>query len=171
MRLIDLLLPQFDRELGTMRRLLEVVPEADLTWAPGGKTRTAAELMTHLAEIPAWTCGIMDEEGYDLEDLRDPSTVTSVAEGLERFDTGAAAGRRSLAGRPDGELLAVWTLRRQGRVLFTLPRITMLQVLVLHHLVHHRGQLSIYLRMRGVRVPPIYGPTADDREPAAKSRR
>ena len=70
--LIDMLLPQFDRELETTRRLLDVVPAADLAWGPGGKARTAAELMTHLVEIPAWTCGIMDEDGWDLADLPDP---------------------------------------------------------------------------------------------------
>ena len=169
--LIDMLLPQFDRELGTTRRLLEVVPEADLRWGPGGGTRTVAELMTHLADIPAWTSGIMDEDGYDLAEVRDPSPVTSVAAGLGRFDAGVATGRRALAGRLDGELTEDWTLRRQGRVLFSLPRIAMVQVLVLNHVVHHRGQLSVYLRMRGARVPPIYGPTADEREPAAKPRR
>ena len=169
--LIDMLLPQFDRELETTRRLLDVVPAADLAWGPGGKARTAAELMTHLVEIPAWTCGIMDEDGWDLADLPDPAAVTSVAAGLERFDAGAAAGRRALAGRPDGDLIADWALRRGGQALFSLPRIAMVQVLVLNHLVHHRGQLSVYLRMRDVRVPPIYGPTADDREPAAKPRR
>ncbi len=165
MPLIDMLLPQFDRELGTTRRLLDVVPEADLTWAPGGKTRTAAQLVSHLADIPAWTCGIMNEDGYDLAAAPDAVTVTSVARGLERFDTGAAAGRRALAGRLDAELVAAWTLRRRSRVLFSLPRIAMLQVLVLNHLVHHRGQLSVYLRLLGVGVPPIYGPTADTREP------
>ena len=171
MPLIDMLLPQFDRELGTTRRLIEIVPEADLAWRPGGRSRTVAELAAHLAEIPAWTRGIMEEEGCDLADVPEASTVTSVAGALERFDTGAAAGRRALAGRPDDELVADWTLRREGRVLFSLPRISMVQVLVLNHLVHHRGQLSVYLRMRGVRIPPIYGPTADDQEPAAPPRR
>ncbi len=171
MPLIDMLLPQFDREIGTTRRLLEVVPESDLAWAPAGKTRTAADLMTHLADIPAWTCVIMNEDGYDLAEAPDAAPAASVAGGLERFDAGATAGRRALIGRLDDELTASFTLRRQDRVLFSLPRITMLQVLVLNHVVHHRGQLSIYLRMRGVRVPPIYGPTADTREPAPKPRR
>ena len=170
MPLIDMLLPQFDRELGTTRRLLEVVPEADLAWGPGGRARTLAELTGHLAEIPAWACGIMNEEGGDLAQLPEPAPATSVASALDRFDAGAAAGRSALAGRPDGELVADWTLRREGRVLFSLPRITMVQVLVLNHLIHHRGQLSVYLRVRGVRVPPVYGPTADDREPAADPR-
>lgn len=166
MPLIDMLLPQFDREMGTTRRLLEVVPDADLVWSPGGKCRTAGGLAAHLADIPAWTCGIMDGEGYDLADLPEAVPVASVAGALERFDAGSAAGRRALAGCPDDDLIADWTLRRDGRAIFSLPRISAVQWLVLNHLVHHRGQLSVYLRLRGVRVPPIYGPTADG-EPAS----
>ena len=169
MPLIDMLLPQFDRELGTTRRLIEVVPGTALAWGPGGRARTLGELTGHLAEIPGWTRGIMNEEGGDLADVPVAEAVGSVTEALGRFDAGAAAGRRALAGRPDDELVADWTLRRDGRVLFSLPRIAMVQALVLSHLVHHRGQLSVYLRMRGCRIPPIYGPTADDGEPAAGS--
>ncbi|MCY4505363.1 MAG: hypothetical protein OXG35_00160 [Acidobacteria bacterium] len=165
-----MLLPQFDRELETTRRLIEIVPGAELAWGPGGGARTLAELTGHLAEIPAWTCGIMNEEGCDLADVRVGGAVGSVTEALGRFDAGAAAGRRTLVGRPDSELVADWTLRRDGRGVFSLPRIAMVQTLVLNHLVHHRGQLSVYLRMRACRIPPIYGPTADDGEPAAGSR-
>ena len=171
MPLIDLLLPQFDREMGATRRLLEATPAADLAWAPAPQTRTAAELLAHLADVPAWTCGIMGAEGCDLESVRPPAAVTSTAAGLERFDAGAAAGRRALAGRLDGELTEDWTLRRRGRVLFSLPRIAAVQALVLNHVVHHRGQLSVYLRIRGARVPPLYGPAADARGPAAGPRR
>ena len=171
MPLIDMLLPQFDRELGTTRRLIELVPGAELAWGPGGGARTLGELAGHLAEIPAWTRGIMNEKGGDLADVPVVEAVGSVAEALGRFDAGAAAGRRALAGRPDDELVADWTLRRDGRVLFSLPRIAMVQALVLSHLVHHRGQLSVYLRMRGCRLPPIYGPTADDGGPSARSPR
>ena len=170
MPLIDMLLPQFDRELGTTRRLIEVVPEAELAWGPGGGARTFAELTRHLAEIPAWTPAIMNEAGFDVADVPVEGPVGSVTAALARFDAGATAGRRALAGRPDDDLVADWTLRRDGRVLFSLPRIATVQALVLNHLVHHRGQLSVYLRMRGCRVPPIYGPTAGDGEPAARPR-
>ena len=170
MPLIDLLLPQFDREMGATRRLLEAAP-ANLAWAPAPKTRTAAELLTHLADVPAWTCGIMDGEDCDLESVHPPAAVTSTATGLERFDAGAAAGRRALAGRLDSELTEDWTLRRRGRVLFSLPRIAAVQALVLNHMVHHRGQLSVYLRIQGAQVPPLYGPAADARGTAAGPRR
>ncbi len=170
MQLIDMLLPQFDRELGTTRRLIEVVPAAELAWGPGGGARTFAELTGHLAEIPAWTRGIMNEESCDLADVPVEGPVRSVTEALGRFDAGAAMGRGTLVGRPDDELVADWTLRHDGRVLFSLPRIATVQALVLNHLVHHRGQLSVYLRMRGCRIPPIYGPTAGDGEPAVTSR-
>ena len=106
----------------------------------------------------------MNEEGRDLADVPVGNAVGSVTEALGRFDAGAAAGRRSLVGRPDDDLVADWTLRRDGRVVFSLPRIAMVQALVLNHLVHHRGQLSVYLRMRRMPDPPDLRPHRGRRE-------
>jgi uncharacterized damage-inducible protein DinB len=158
MSLIDILLPEYDREVGTTRALIATAPDADLGWRPVSSARTLGQLVTHLAEIPAWTAIVMTSDRYDLEALVEPSPEHGVTATLLRFDTHAAAGRDALAGRLDEALTADWMLERHGVLVFALPRISTFRVLVLNHLIHHRGQLSVYLRMRGVALPPIYGP-------------
>ena len=160
MPLIDILLPEYDREIATTRALIDTAHELDPSWRPGARARTLGELMTHLADIPAWTSIVMTRDGYDVTDTPDTRQAGSLATMLERFDTSAAEGRAALVGRIDGELTVDWKLERRGHLVFTLPRVSVFRVLVLNHLIHHRGQLSVYLRIRGARVPSIYGPTA-----------
>ena len=161
MPLVDILLPEFDREIGVTRSVIAAAPDADLTWRPEARTRPLGDLVAHLAEIPGWTGTVMTRDGYDLARTPDPRPARSLATMLDRFDAGAAEGREALVGRIDGELAADWKLERDGRLIFTLPRVAVLRVLVLNHLIHHRGQLSVYLRLRGAPVPSIYGPTAE----------
>ena len=160
MPLIDIVLPEYDREIEITRLLITAAPEAELEWRPATHTRSLAELLAHLAEIPGWIDNIMAHDGYDLTDAPEPSRVDAVAQLREWFDRNAAIGRTRLLGRLNRELNATWTLTRRGRTVFSLPRISLFRVLVLNHLIHHRGQLSIYLRMLGARLPSIYGPTA-----------
>ena len=162
MSLIDILLPEYDREIATTRAVIDAARELDFSWRPDGRARTLGELVTHLADISAWTSIVMTREGYDMTDTPDARQSSALAAQLERFNTSASAGRMALVGRIDGELTVDWTLERRGHLVFTLPRISVFRVLVLNHLIHHRGQLSVYLRMCGARVPSIYGPTADD---------
>ncbi len=162
MLLIDILLPEYDREIATTRAVIDAAHELDLSWRPDARARTLGELVTHLADIAAWTSIVMTREGYDVTDRPDTRQSRALATVLERFDTSASAGRTALAGRSDGELTRDWTLARRGHLIFTLPRVSVFRVLVLNHLIHHRGQLSVYLRMRGARVPSIYGATAND---------
>ena len=161
MPLIDILLPEYDREIATTRRVIAATEDLDLDWRPETRARAVGELTTHLADIPAWTSVVMTRAGYDLAETPDTLQPGSHAAVLDRFDASAAEGRGALVGRIDGELTADWRLERRGRLVFTLPRVAVFRVLVLNHLIHHRGQLSVYLRMRGARVPSIYGPTAD----------
>jgi uncharacterized damage-inducible protein DinB len=90
---------------------------------------------------------------------REPESVDGL---LKEFDEKSSAARANLAQRSDPELMAAWTLKNQGHVVFTLPRISAIRSFVLNHSIHHRGQLSVYLRLRDVPIPPIYGPTADE---------
>ena len=161
MPLIDILLPEYDREITTTRASIEAVRELDLSWRPDVRARTLGELVAHLADIPAWTSIVMTRDGYDVADIPARQQSGSLETLLKRFASGASAGRSTLVGRIDGELTVDWKLERKTRLLFTLPRVCVFRVLVMNHLIHHRGQLTVYLRMRGARVPPIYGPTAD----------
>ena len=159
MPLIDILLPEYDREIGVTRAMMATVPEAELTWRPETQARTLGELLAHLADIPAWTAVVMTSDRHDLAGTdAEPASTGGMTDPLSRFDTHAAAGRAALAGRLDPDLTADWLLERDGGLVFALPRISVFRVLVLNHLIHHRGQLSVYLRMRGVSLPAIYGP-------------
>jgi uncharacterized damage-inducible protein DinB len=161
----DALLPEYDHEMGTTRRLLDRVPEADFAWKPHERSMSLGQLSGHLANIPTW-CGLvlentvfdLDSLGRDLRSKEPPSRAGL----LQEFDAKVAAARANLAQRTDAELLSPWTLESGGREIFTLPRISALRSFVMNHSIHHRGQLSVYLRLRNVPLPPIYGPTADE---------
>ncbi len=164
MAFIDTFLPEFDRETGTTRRLLERVPDGALAWQPHERSMTLGRLSAHLAHIPNWTAHVMGHDSFDLatadDKARDPMRV---AELLAVFDRNVAAARTRIAGRLHGELRAPWTLTRDEQDLMTLPKFVMPRHFLLNHLIHHRGQLSVYLRMHDVPIPAIYGPSADDR--------
>ena len=161
----DALLPEYDHEIGTTRRLLERTPEAELAWKPHDKSMTLGELASHLVAIPRWCNIILERPEFDMggsADDRPAVAAGSRAELLAGFDSGTAAARAAIAAAGDPELLALWTFKKGGHEIFTLPRVAALRSLVMSHLVHHRGQLSVYLRLKDVPLPSIYGPTADE---------
>ena len=121
-------------------------------------------LATHLAQIPHWGTSILDRDGYDLVNDATAHAVEkrTRAEVLETFDRHRAEVRRALVNQSDAELMAPWALKRGGQTIMSLPRLGALRRFLLNHLVHHRGQLSVYLRLQNVPLPPLYGPTADE---------
>ncbi len=164
MPLKDALLPEFDHEMGTTRRLLERVPDADLAWKPHEKSFSLGHLAAHLANIPRWVDPACDTVLFDVlsvEDnrARDPA---STAEILLAFDAGVRRARAKIAEQTDGALLSPWTMTRGEREVFTMPRTAVLRTFIMNHMIHHRGQLTVYLRLRNVPLPSIYGPTADE---------
>lgn len=161
----DGLLPDFDHEMAVTRQLLERLPEDAFPWRPHEKSFSLAALATHLAEIPRWGTTILDRDDYDMTAVAPgPRTAaTSRAEVMTAFDRTVSDVRRAIVTRSDAELLAPWTLKRDGQTLLTMPRIAALRRFVLHHVIHHRGQLTVYLRLHDVPLPPLYGPTADER--------
>jgi len=161
----DSLLPDFDDETASTRRLLERVPDDAMAWSPHEKSYSLGQLAMHLARLISWGRTILDDEFYDLATGSGDAPGSDMTRGaiLAAFDEHTAAVRTRLADKSDGELLAPWELRRGRLTLMSMPRITAIRRFVLHHLVHHRGQLSVYLRLRDVPLPPIYGPTADER--------
>ena len=120
------------------------------------------QLSAHLAELPRWISIIMGAESCDLTELEPPLPATAVAPLLARYDANVTAARSLLVGAIDGTLSAPWTLKSGSRPIFTMPRVSMLRQFAINHLVHHRAQLSVYLRMQEVSIPAIYGPSADE---------
>lgn len=164
MTIVEALLPEFDHEMATTRRLLDRVPEAQFAWKPHAKALSLGELSGHLANLLLWSSAVTDAAELDLDAIGDaaaPRTPASRASLVADFDRLLAKARAGLARSTDAELLAPWTLRKGGQEFFTVPRISAIRTWVMNHSIHHRGQLSTYLRQLGVPVPPIYGPTAD----------
>ena len=164
MPLIDALLPEFDREMGLTRRALERVPDGQFDWKPHPTSVTLGRLAEHLTEMPQWTTITMTQRGIEMttprpDDYVRPATRAAV---LAQFDKYLKEGRGHLAGKIDGEFEAPWTLKSGGKEVFTMPKIAVMRNFVLNHMIHHRGQLTVYLRMLGVAVPSIYGPSGDE---------
>jgi uncharacterized damage-inducible protein DinB len=162
MAIKDGLLAEFDHEMASTRRLLERVPDDRLAWKPHAKSMSLGGLATHLSSLPHWGGTILNDASFDLAAAPPPPPdKTSRAEILSAFDA-AAKETRALLDRTDAELVAPWALKRGGYEMFTMPRAAAFRTFVLYHTVHHRGQLSVYLRLNDVPVPSIYGPSADE---------
>ncbi len=161
----DALLPEYDHEMATTRRLLERVPEQYFGWRPHDRSRTLGELTAHLANLPSWASTILKAEFFDLADLGEDGLGQPQASRhalVKAFDERVAAAREQIAVAGDPELHARWTLQRGGEEVFSLPRIAALRSFVMNHSIHHRGQLSVYLRLQDVPLPAMYGATADE---------
>jgi uncharacterized damage-inducible protein DinB len=161
----DALLPEYDHELATTRRLLERVPEAELAWKPHERSMSLGQLAGHVANLPFWLSMTLAAPFYDLEagdkEARlDPPASREIL--LKEFDEKVSKARAALAAASDGEMMAPWTLKSGSHEIFTIPRVAAIRSFVMNHLIHHRGQLSVYLRLKDVPLPSIYGPTADE---------
>jgi uncharacterized damage-inducible protein DinB len=161
------LLPEFDHEMAGTRKTLGRVPEDRLFWTPHEKSMTLGGLASHLANLPSWVGYTIERDSLDVAPVGQPPLrqpqMTSRQALLDHFDRHVAEGRTLLASAPDDRLLAPWTLLGGGRAHFTLPRIAVLRGFVMNHSVHHRAQLTVYLRLLDVPVPGLYGPSADER--------
>lgn len=163
------LLPEFDQELASTRKTLERVPEGLPDFRPHPKSMSLGRLAGHLAEMPGWALVTLGQDELDMNPPGgsgfSPTVMSSRAELLAKFDQDAANARRVLAGTTDGVMLQNWTLKNGGHVVWTAPRVTVLRSFVMNHMIHHRAQLGVYLRMNDVAVPSIYGPSADEGRP------
>jgi uncharacterized damage-inducible protein DinB len=162
MALSAALVPEFDHEMATARTVIERVPEDQFGWKPHEKSMTAGRLASHIAEMPAWASASIDHDVLDMAAGSAPFEGTSTAEILARFDKDVAAARAAIAGCSDETFMQDWALKNGDATLMTMPKIAVVRTFVLNHIIHHRGQLSVYLRELNVSVPSIYGPSADE---------
>ncbi|HEX6903670.1 MAG TPA: DinB family protein [Thermoanaerobaculia bacterium] len=156
------LLPEFDQEMKTTRRVLERVDAGKFGWKPHDKSFPFGTLATHVAQLAGWGTTIMGQDELDIGGPFTPPQVESTQELLDMFDKNVAATRAALANASDEDFKKPWTLRKGDREVFTLPKAAVVRTMVFNHIIHHRGQLSVYLRLNDIPVPSVYGPTADE---------
>jgi uncharacterized damage-inducible protein DinB len=160
------LLPEFDQEMGGTRKALERVPESKFDFKPHEKSMSLAQLASHLAELTSWTVPTLKQPSLDIAPpggpAYEPYVASSSSELLSRFDKNVAEARAALASCEDPEMMQNWSLLMGGNALFTMPRVAVFRGMIMNHVIHHRGQLTVYLRLIGVPVPALYGPSADE---------
>lgn len=162
----DALLPEFDQEMATTRKFLERVPEDKATWKPHEKSMPMGRLAAHVAELPGWAATTITQDSLDINPPGGPgftaAQMTSRKQLLELFDKSVASARAAIAGVSDEELMKPWTLLNGGQKIFSLPKAAILRTFAFSHVIHHRAQLGVYLRLNDVPVPSTYGPSADE---------
>ena len=166
MALSEAFLPEFDQEMAATRKTLERIPDDRLDWKPHEKSFSLRQIGSHLANLAHWAVIGLEQDSFDMappdgEPAKTPQ-AESTAHLLELFDASAAAARAALAGAKDETFREEWSLLTGGETLFTVPKVAVIRTFVLNHLIHHRGQLSVYLRLLDIPVPAIYGPSADE---------
>ena len=165
MSLSKALLPEFDHEMANTRKTLERVPDDKFDWKPHEKSSAMGALAGHLANLPSWGSLTLSSDSFDMapggQPLKSPP-LSSGTEVLAKFDENVAATRAAIEGASDEELFKPWTLMSNGNTILTLPKIGVLRSFVMNHLIHHRAQLGVYLRLNDIPVPSIYGPSADE---------
>jgi uncharacterized damage-inducible protein DinB len=162
----QLALGDLDQEMATTRRVLERVPDEHLGWKPHAKSFSLGDLATHIATLPVWLTSIVTEDSFDVAaPMPRQEPLPSRDAILAAFDEQLAAFRSRLDEADDATLGRTWEMRAGEKVVFALPKVAVLRSVGINHIVHHRGQLSVYLRVLDVPVPSIYGPSADERGP------
>jgi uncharacterized damage-inducible protein DinB len=156
------LLAEFDHEMASTRRLLERVPDGRYDWSPHDKSMKLGRLASHIADVPSWLPAVAGRTELDFK-LHTQTRAASTAELVAAFERNLTAGREALAAVADDAWSETFTLRAGDHVVFALPRKVAIRSFVLNHLIHHRGQLSVYLRLLDVPVPGMYGPSADEK--------
>ena len=167
MKIADLLLPELTNEIAVTRKVLERVPDDHAEWKPHEHSFPMAHLAQLVVRLPGWVPMILAKTELDIQPLDGPKfpgySIEKVKTLLSELDKNGASARAAIAATSDSDFQIPWTLKKAGVVVMTQTRYQMLRSMALNHLVHHRAQLGLYLRLIGGKVPPMYGPTFDDR--------
>ncbi|WP_188816157.1 DinB family protein [Hymenobacter cavernae] len=161
--LAQTLLPEFDHELVLTRRVLERAPEAHFNWQPHPKSMTLTQLATHTADMPGYMVSTLETPALHLSSTdTDWTPAATIAELLQRLEKGTAAARTALEATDDEAFAQQWTMYYDGHPVINQPRAEVVRHII-NHMIHHRAQIMVYLRLLDVPVPGIYGPSADER--------
>jgi uncharacterized damage-inducible protein DinB len=162
----DALLREFEQEMSTTRKFLERVPEDKTAWKPHDKSMPMGRLAAHVAELPGWAATTLTQDSLDINPPGGPGftpmQMTSRAQVLDLFDSSVAKARAAIASASDEDMMKPWSLLNGGKTVFTMPKAAILRTFAFSHVIHHRAQLGVYLRLNNIAVPSTYGPSADE---------
>ena len=163
MDFIDAFREEFSHEAASTRKMLERAPMDKGEWRPHAKSMTMQQLASHIVEIPKWAQPTLQlpEMSFDMANFK-PTLYASSGELLAAFDGAVKEATRLLGEASEKSLGETWRLKVDGKVVFEMPRAAVLRTMILNHMIHHRGQMSVFLRLNDVPVPQVYGPTADE---------
>ena len=165
------MLPEFDEEMKNTRKVLDRCPDEKWSWKPHDKSGTLGWLAGHVGTVPEWIAMVVKTQELDYAPVGgpayEPPKIENRAQLLAGFDKASAEARTALANVSDADIAKGWKLLAGGNEVFTMPRIACIRSMCLNHMIHHRAQLTVYLRLLNVAVPGLYGPSADEAQPAS----
>ena len=157
------MLQEFHRESATTRRVLDRVPADKLAWTPHPKSMTLGKLASHIAGVPGGISRIAQNDSHEIDPAAfSPQQPKDKKEILEAFEASVKTAEQYIEGLTESNATAMWRLTAKGHEILSVPRVELIRNIMLNHWYHHRGQLSVYLRLLDVPVPSIYGPSADE---------
>jgi uncharacterized damage-inducible protein DinB len=162
MKIIDGLLAELDQEAETTRRVLERIPQAQLSWKPHPKSMSLGQLALHVATVPGTVAELAAKDTNPARSSFIHPEAAAASELVPSLKESVARAKQALGGFDDAQMAATWRLQKGGRDIMAMPRVAFVRAIMLNHWYHHRGQLLVYLRMLNQSVPSVYGPTADE---------
>jgi uncharacterized damage-inducible protein DinB len=159
----ETLLPEFEEEMKNTRKILECVPDGKLDYQPHPKSMTLGRLASHVAELPGWGATTLETELLEMDSSFKPYIAQSRAELLETFDKNVAKTRERIAAATAEDWAKTWGFKFNGHLVMSMPRTAVMRSVVMNHLIHHRAQLGVFLRLNDVAIPGVYGPSADEK--------
>ncbi|HTA44306.1 MAG TPA: DinB family protein [Bryobacteraceae bacterium] len=161
MTISETLLPEFDHEMANTKAMLECVPEDKFSWKPHEKSMTMGRLASHCAEMASWAVFTINQDKLELTPDMKPFNASTKKELLDGFAGFTADARKAIQDASDADLGKTWSLIYGGKPVMSMPRASVLRSMVMNHIIHHRAQLSVYLRLNNIPIPGMYGPSAD----------
>jgi len=162
MPISEMILPEFDEEMKSTRKMLERIPDDKFDYKPHEKSMPLGRLASHVAELPGWGSHTLQMEILEMQPGQKPYLAESNQQLLADFDKNVAEARKLIASASDADFQKTWTFKYGGQTIFSMPRVAVLRSVVMNHMIHHRAQLGVYLRLNEIEVPGMYGPSADE---------
>lgn len=157
------MIKEIEHEATLTKKMLERIPIDKFNWKPHDKSREIGALAIHVAQLPAWASRALTSSEFDILTMKREVPEIKTAEDLVKIlDDSVSKAVEDLQKANDEDMMATWTFKRGEHVVFALPRAAVIRSMAMNHLIHHRGQLSVYLRLLNIPVPGMYGPSADE---------